>query len=97
MKGEPMSNHVTEWEKASINATPDWLHYGGGVYRRKFKTMWIALTPEQIAVLRDKSKPRLGWDHLKVMLKEGNAVELDNGAIVVRIQGANSMPDFLQP
>ena len=59
--------------------------------------MWIALTSEQIALLRDKSIPRMGLDHLKVMLKEGNAVELDNGAIVVRIQGANSMPDFFQP
>jgi len=59
--------------------------------------MWIALTPKQIALMQDKSIPRMRWDHLKVMLKEGNAVELDNGAIVVRIQGANSMPDFFQP
>jgi hypothetical protein len=83
------SNHVVNLNDRPITGSkPEWTYYGEGLYRRKYGTLWVALMPGQIAMLR--SKTTLNYfkhDHLEGMLNKGQAVELDDGAIVIRVEG----------
>jgi len=64
---------------------------GKGLYVCKNGTIWIALTPEQIAMLKAESESHLGRNYLRPMFIKGHAKALDDGAIVVRIAGIENL------
>jgi len=49
-----MTNPVTDWKEAPKDKPPEWMYLGKGLYVCKNGTIWIALTPEQIAMLKRK-------------------------------------------
>jgi len=64
---------------------------GKGVYVSKNGAIWIALTPEQIALLKAETESNLGHNYLRPMFVKGHAKALDDGAIVVRIAGIENL------
>lgn len=62
-----------------------------GLYVSKNGTIWIALTPEQVTMLKAESESHLGHNFLKPMFIKGNAKALEDGAIVVRIAGIENL------
>jgi hypothetical protein len=86
-----MANPVTDWKEASKDKPPEWMGLGKGLYVCKNGTIWIALTPEQIAMLRGQSESNLGHNYLRPMFIKGHAKVLDDGAIVVRIAGIENL------
>jgi len=61
------------------------------LYVYKNGTIWIALTPEQIAMLKAESESHFGHNYLRPMFMKGHAKALDDGAIVVRIVGIENL------
>jgi hypothetical protein len=86
-----MANPVTDWKEAPKNKPPEWMDLGKGLYVCKNGTVWIALTTEQIAMLKAESESHLGHNYLRPMFIKGHAKALDDGAIVVRIAGIQDL------
>jgi len=86
-----MTNPVTDWKEAPKNKPPEWMDLGKGLYVCKNGTIWIALTPEQIAMLKAQSESNLERNYLRPMFIKGHAKVLDDGAIVVRIAGIENL------
>ena len=86
-----MANPVTDWKEASKDKPPEWMDLGNGLYVCKNGTTWIALTPDQKAMLGVQSESNLGHDYLRPMFRKGHAKALDDGAIVVRIAGIENL------
>ena len=82
-----MTNPVTAWKDAPKEKPPEWMDLGNGLYVCKNGTIWMALTPEQIAMLKAESESHLGRNFLRPLFKKGLAKALEDGAIVVRIMG----------
>ncbi len=86
-----MSNPVTDWKEAPKDKPPEWMNLGKGLYVYKNGTIWIALTPEQIAMLKAESESHFGHNYLRPMFMKGHAKALDDGAIVVRMVGIENL------
>ena len=86
-----MTNTVTDWKEAPRDKPPEWMNLGKGLYVCKNGAIWIALTPEQKAMLGVQSESNLGHDYLRPMFRKGHAKALDDGAIVIRIAGIENL------
>jgi hypothetical protein len=86
-----MANPVTDWKEAPKDKPPEWMDLDKGLYVCKNGTIWIALTPEQISMLKAESESHLGHNYLRPMFSKGHAKALDDGAIVVRIVGIENL------
>ena len=86
-----MANPVSDWKEAPRDKPPEWMDLGKGLYVCKNGTIWIALTPEQKAMLGVQSESNLGHDYLRPMFRKGHAKALDDGSIVVHIAGIENL------
>ena len=64
---------------------------GKGIYASKNGTIWIALTPDQITMLKAETESNLEHNYLRPTFVKGHARALDDGAIVVRIAGIENL------